>query len=73
MGFLASTQPTGYYEAMRSHDLVQETVWTPEFVQGLESIAYSNSVVEVVPFCQVMDLNGNINLDGAKLRACFRV
>ena len=39
---------------------VQETVWTPGFVQDLEAIAYSNSVVEVIPFCKVMDLNGNI-------------
>ncbi len=29
---------------------VRENQWTPEFVQELAMIAYSNSVVEIVPF-----------------------
>ncbi len=32
---------------------VIENIWTPEFIQDLELIAYSNSVVEIIPFNQI--------------------
>ncbi|MEL6438781.1 MAG: aminotransferase class IV [Cyanobacteria bacterium J06621_8] len=34
---------------------VKEITWTPDFVRGLESIAYSNCVVDFVPFKTVID------------------
>lgn len=33
---------------------VEETVWTPEFVEGLEALGYSNCMVEVVPIHTVI-------------------
>ena len=33
---------------------VEETVWTPEFVEGLEALGYSNCLVEVVPIHTVI-------------------
>lgn len=33
---------------------VQETVWTPEFVNSLEALGYSNCVVQVVPIHTVI-------------------
>lgn len=41
---------------------VQQTVWSRDFVKGLEAIAYTNCVVEVVPFhtiCQRESLSPN--------------
>jgi 4-amino-4-deoxychorismate lyase len=35
----------------------QETVWTPLFVESLAAIAYSNSVVEFVPFQGIQSAN----------------
>jgi 4-amino-4-deoxychorismate lyase len=35
---------------------VRENRWDREFVQGLEAIAYTNSVVEVMPFSQAIHL-----------------
>jgi 4-amino-4-deoxychorismate lyase len=40
---------------LRGNDIpVEENVWTPEFVSGLDAIAYSNCVVEVIPIHTVM-------------------
>lgn len=33
---------------------VKQTPWNQEFVQGLEAIAYSNSVVEIIPIAQIL-------------------
>lgn len=33
---------------------VQETVWTPEFVNGLQALGYSNCVVQVIPIHTVI-------------------
>lgn len=33
---------------------VKENVWTPEFVKELEIIAYSNCIVEIVPFAEIV-------------------
>lgn len=35
--------------------------WTPSFVRGLEAIAYTNSVVEVVPIASVIQETGTIS------------
>jgi branched-subunit amino acid aminotransferase/4-amino-4-deoxychorismate lyase len=40
---------------------VQENLWTSEFVQTLPAIAYSNSVVEVIPFNSILGLDIQIN------------
>lgn len=60
---------------LHSHNYpVKETVWNPEFVQDLEAIAYSNSVVEVIPFRDIINLDSihlrSFNLV-QKLRSCF--
>jgi len=40
---------------LKQHNIpVQETVWTPEFVNGLEALGYSNCVVQVVPIHTVI-------------------
>lgn len=38
---------------------VKQNLWTPEFVKGLEAIAYSNCVVEVVPFHTIIERASN--------------
>jgi len=37
----------------------KETVWTPEFVKTLSLVAYTNSVVEMVPFQEILLADGN--------------
>lgn len=37
----------------------EETLWTPEFVSTLSLIAYSNSVVEIVPFREIIFAENN--------------
>ncbi len=32
---------------------VKQNQWTPEFIETLELIAYSNSVVEIIPFSTI--------------------
>lgn len=40
---------------LQSQDIpVQENQWTDDFIQDLEMIAYSNSVVEIVPFSSIV-------------------
>ena len=36
------------------HLTISQTQWTPTWVESLEIIAYSNSVVEIVPFSQII-------------------
>lgn len=36
---------------------VKETLWTPQFVEQLEVIAYSNCAVEIIPFRQILYLS----------------
>jgi 4-amino-4-deoxychorismate lyase len=33
---------------------VEQNQWTPDFVQGLEAIAISNSAIEIVPFSHIL-------------------
>lgn len=37
---------------------VQENRWTPEFTEDLEAIAYSNSVIEIIPFSLILNASG---------------
>jgi 4-amino-4-deoxychorismate lyase len=41
---------------------IQENIWTTEFVESLEAIAYSNSVVEIIPFHTIQWLDKEIKL-----------
>ena len=41
---------------------VQENLWTPEFVKGLEAIAYSNCVVELVPLHTIIEGASNLTV-----------
>ncbi|MFM6064904.1 MAG: 4-amino-4-deoxychorismate lyase, partial [Microcystis panniformis] len=36
-------------------------LWTPEFVGTLQAIAYSNSLVEIIPFNSILDFDLEIN------------
>ncbi len=38
---------------------IEENQWTPSWIKSLEIIAYTNSVVEVIPFSQI-DCNGEL-------------
>jgi 4-amino-4-deoxychorismate lyase len=42
---------------------VKENLWTPDFVKGLEAIAYSNCVVEVIPLHTVTQRSNNLTVD----------
>ncbi len=35
---------------------IQENIWTPDFIQDLDAIAYSNCVVEIIPFKAISGL-----------------
>jgi 4-amino-4-deoxychorismate lyase len=55
---------------------VRENKWEPGFVKDLESIAYSNSVVEIIPFADILGLETNCKLNLShlalkKLRSYF--
>jgi 4-amino-4-deoxychorismate lyase len=56
---------------------MQENLWTPEFVSNLEAIAYSNSVVEIIPFNLILGTKIKLNIDKypeifADLQSYFR-
>ncbi|NJO94537.1 MAG: 4-amino-4-deoxychorismate lyase [Hydrococcus sp. RM1_1_31] len=42
---------------------VSQNQWTPDFVKNLEAIAYSNSVVEIVPFSNILTPEGQLSLN----------
>lgn len=42
---------------------IQENIWTAEFVQSLEAIAYSNSVVEIIPFHTIKWLENKLQIN----------
>ncbi|NJK46838.1 4-amino-4-deoxychorismate lyase [Candidatus Gracilibacteria bacterium] len=44
---------------------VVQNQWTPDFVQGLETIAYSNSAIEIVPFSNILSSQGRLFLNPA--------
>ncbi|MBD2384950.1 aminotransferase class IV [Cylindrospermum sp. FACHB-282] len=49
---------------LQKHQLtVQETPWTGELVQDLEAIAYTNSVVEIIPVHTVIQPTGSLEYD----------
>ncbi|MEG3438120.1 aminotransferase class IV [Pannus brasiliensis CCIBt3594] len=42
---------------------VRENLWTPDFIAGLSVLAYSNSVVEIVPFDRVLTDSSSLTFD----------
>jgi 4-amino-4-deoxychorismate lyase len=44
---------------------VRQNQWTPDFVLGLEAIAYSNSAIEIVPFSAILSSQGRRFLNPA--------
>ncbi len=42
---------------------IQENIWTPDFVNSLEAIAYSNSVVEIIPFQTIKWLDKSLQVN----------
>ncbi len=52
------------FNGLKSQGLkVQENQWTGDFIADLEIIAYSNSVVEVIPFSKILHLKHELNYD----------
>lgn len=41
---------------------VEQNHWNPEFVRGLEIIAYSNCAVEIIPFSRIINLEKAVSL-----------
>jgi 4-amino-4-deoxychorismate lyase len=57
-GILPGVIRTQLLTWLNTHNIpVIENVWTPDFVQDLELIAYSNSAVEIIPFRKIIDNN----------------
>ncbi|AUS99472.1 4-amino-4-deoxychorismate lyase [Nostoc sp. CENA543] len=54
----------------QQQQVVREVVWTPEFVQSLEAIAYTNSVVEILPIHTVHQPTGSLQYNPYHL--CFQ-
>lgn len=55
-GILPGISRSQLLNYLRKHNiLVRENIWSPEFVQDLQAIAYSNCVVEIVPIHTVKD------------------
>ncbi|MDJ0716574.1 MAG: aminotransferase class IV [Prochloraceae cyanobacterium] len=57
---------------------VGRDAWNWNFVKNLEAIAYSNSVVEVIPLSRIISTQGNLTPDPCHpaleyLRSCFRL
>jgi 4-amino-4-deoxychorismate lyase len=50
--------------------LVREEPWTPELVKGFEAIAYSNSVVEIIPLRTVIWHSGKLEYNPH--HSCFQ-
>lgn len=48
---------------LRHHEPVGEEPWLPETVKGFEAIAYSNSVVEVIPIHTVIEPTSQLKYD----------
>ncbi|MDV2998395.1 MAG: hypothetical protein N5P05_000001 [Chroococcopsis gigantea SAG 12.99] len=42
---------------------VYETLWTPKLVEGMEAIAYSNCVVELIPFREIWHCDRSFRLE----------
>ncbi|MGK7876910.1 MAG: aminotransferase class IV [Xenococcaceae cyanobacterium] len=56
---------------------VKLNTWNRDFVKDLEAIAYTNSVMEVIPFCSILHQEGTLTLNPfhpalEQLRSCFR-
>ncbi|MGH8000855.1 MAG: aminotransferase class IV [Brasilonema sp.] len=47
----------------QKQQVVREEPWTPELVKGFEAIAYSNSVVEIIPLHTVIWDSGKLEYD----------
>lgn len=45
---------------LKKQEVVREEPWTPELVKGFEAIAYSNSVVEMIPLRTVIWHSGKL-------------
>ena len=45
------------------HISVKENVWTPEFMQGLKAIFYSNCVIEIVPLQTIISQSNSLHFD----------
>ncbi|ARV57499.1 4-amino-4-deoxychorismate lyase [Nostocales cyanobacterium HT-58-2] len=55
---------------LTNQQVVREEPWTPEFVKGFEAIAYSNSVVEIIPIRTVIQRIGKLEYNPS--HPCFQ-
>ncbi|ACK72137.1 aminotransferase class IV [Gloeothece citriformis PCC 7424] len=52
---LPGIQRSAIINRLKSQDIfVEENLWTPDFIEELEVIAYSNCVVEIIPFTVIL-------------------
>ena len=69
VGILPGIARSSLLNWLESHHIpVQENIWTPEFVQGLKAIAYSNCVVEIVPLQTVIVRSNSLHFELDSLR-----
>lgn len=55
---------------LRQNNLpVQENIWTPEFVKGLQAIAYSNCVVEIIPINHIIGSGNRFNYSRSGIKS----
>ena len=63
---------------LKSQDIpVKENIWSENFIKGLEAIAYTNCVMEVIPFHTIMSRSSKFTINPnhqalSQLRACFQ-
>ncbi len=48
---------------------VRESIWTPEFVRGLQAISYSNCVVEIVPINYIIASGDRFSYSESKIKS----
>jgi 4-amino-4-deoxychorismate lyase len=61
--FLSGIVRAQLLQWLQKHHAVCEVTWTPDFVRDLDAIAYSNSVVEIIPFFKVFTTSSERLLD----------
>lgn len=63
-GILPGIARAGLLQWLHEHSIpVRENRWTPDFISGLSALAYSNSVVEIVPFDRVLTDSSSLTFD----------
>jgi 4-amino-4-deoxychorismate lyase len=66
-GILSGIARSHLLEYLKARNIpVRENNWTPDFIIGLEAIAYSNCVVEIMPIQTVINLQDSNSLEESR-------